>query len=321
MIVTFLTLILAGIMNGSFVIPVKYIDHSIGRIWFYYSIVGLAIIPWVILAFVVPNFIDGYLTLPVSIFSILFLSGFIFGLGQLTFAKAIKSLGIALSFTINLGIGVTIGSLFVVALDHDFFMRKGQLVTLATILIVASLVFYYFANKKMPQQFSNAARTSHYRKNWLLVIFTGITSGLQNIAFIIVAFHSKGNLHIGNSFWVWPPFLLAAAIPIFVYFLYQMKKTALHCDEVKAISIKEFLLISLMGFLFTGSLAVYSIIMSQLDAQQQEIGWPTFMVAIILTSQIWGLLLGEMTNFSKKQKIYWLCSVGLLLGAILVLAS
>jgi L-rhamnose-H+ transport protein len=117
----------------------------------------------------------------------------------------------------------------------------------------------------------------------MLAGIAGVTSGLQNMVFIVVMQHNEATLAQVNSFWVWPPFLLAAALPMFIGFWYQARH---HHKAIHWFRLKDLALVVLMGLLFTGSLVLYSTGMSKLG-QQDVIGWPTFMIAIILTSQLW----------------------------------
>ncbi len=140
-IVIILPLILAGMMNGSFVVPSKYIQQlSNEEIWLYHSIIGVVLIPWIILFALFPHTFHNYVLLSRSNWLLLILSGFIFGLGQLCFAYTIKFIGMALGFTINLGIGVTIGSLFVILYKSALFSMQGYLALVAILLIVLSLI-------------------------------------------------------------------------------------------------------------------------------------------------------------------------------------
>ena len=315
-----LLIILAGLMNGSFVIPARYIKNIVNEeIWFYHSIIGLAIIPWIILAITLPSALHHYLFLQPTILIFIIFSGLIFGLGQICFSYAIESIGVALSFTINLGIGVTIGSLFVVFYKTTFFTLQAYLVILAVFLILLSLIIYYYAGKNSQErQYLKYQKSSHYRTGWLLASLAGVASGLQNITFVTVAFYTKTQFQISNSFWVWPPFLFAAAIAMFFGFLYRIKRNP--ANKLQFLGIKSTLLIAIMGLFFTGSLALYSGGMNKLTHQQQIIGWPAFMITIILTSQIWGWLYSKVSGVALRNKLFMICSVMLLVIAIIILS-
>ncbi|HXU27165.1 MAG TPA: hypothetical protein VN698_08025, partial [Bacteroidia bacterium] len=145
----------------------------------------------------------------------------------------------------------------------------------------------------------------------------------QNITFIIIAFHTKTDFQINNSFWIWPPFLLAAAIPMLFGFGYRIKnKTKIILEDFKKfLDLKDIFLVTLMGLFFTGSLALYSNGMNKLTHEQQIIGWPIFMVSIIFTSQLWGQIFKESAGATKKYKLYKIFSIILLLVAIVILAK
>lgn len=304
-------------MNGSFVIPAKYIkNYSTAKTWLFHSIIGLSIIPWIILSFISPGIIHNYWLLDSPTLILLILGGILFGIGQVCFAYAIETIGVGLSFAINLGIAVTIGSLFVAFYKSAIFSLKNYFVVLAVFLIVISLVCNYFSSKKYDQPHLN----KHYHRGWLLAAIAGLASGFQNIIFVIIAFHTKTEFQTINSFWVWPPFLLAAAVPMIIGFAYRIKRFSPQNPTHTLSAIFNFFLIAMMGLFFTGSLALYSGGMTQLTSAHQAIGWPVFMVMIILTSQSWSWFFGETKNIVLKQKFHKLISIGLLIASILILA-
>ncbi len=302
-----LPFIIAGFMNGSFVIPAKYIqkaDHS--KIWLYHSLIGLALIPWLILFFVFHQTFRDYTTFDSQLLFALMVSGVIFGFGQLCFIQAIEQIGIALSFAINLSIGVTFGSLFVIFFQSAFPSTKGFWTTVAIGLILGGLGINYQATK--------LRSTHHTTRAWRLAFLAGIASGLQNITFVLVTFYTP---HLQNQacFWVWPPFLLTAAITLFIGSLTKMRPKTVG----QGLSLKTLFLITIMGICFTGSLALYSLGMAQLDSIQQMIGWPTFMISIIFSSQLWGFFYKEQATIGSKDSIYRFMSLLLLVSAILIL--
>lgn len=311
----------AGLMNGSFIVPARFIKNTSNeKKWFYYSLVGLGIMPWLILFIVEPNSLHFYKSLPPQFFLLLLISGAIFGLGQICFAYAISYIGIALSFSINLGLGVTIGSLFVVLQDSNLFSRDGFFVSLAILLVLSSLLIYFYSGKY--NKTAPSSQNNYYGRGWLLACFTGLTCGLQNIAYVITAFHSGLGLESAqsNSYWVWPPFLNAGALVIALGFFYQISKTQ-EPLMLKNTKIATLSLTALMGLLFAGSLAIYSFSMSLLHGREHIIGWPVFVISIILASQIWGWLFGELKNLSTKNKLIRFGGALLLFCAIPLLTA
>lgn len=183
------------------------------------------------------------------------------------------------------------------------------------LLIISGLIIHYLSEKESSDhKHSIKINNYHYHRSWLLASFTGITSGLQNITFIILGFHSTTLFQSSNSFWVWPPFLLTAALPMLLGFWYRSKNNLNSVKNIEQrnwfLGIRNISLVILMGLFFTGSLALYSSGMSQMSHQQQIVGWPAFMVSISLISQAWGWLYKESPHAIKRSKLYELGSIG-----------
>ncbi len=124
-------IVIAGLMNGSFVIPSKYVSRlSTDETWFYHSIIGLIILPWLMLSVVAPEALMAYSAFPYTLCIVIVLTGAIFGGGQICFMMAIKRIGLGASFAVNLGIGTIIGSLFVVYYKKMLLTQHGFFVIL-----------------------------------------------------------------------------------------------------------------------------------------------------------------------------------------------
>ena len=312
-----LLFVVAGLMNGSFVVSSKYVKNlTLEKVWSYHSIIGLAILPWIAIFLYKPTIFQYYSYLnPLSLLTII-LGGFIFGMGQVCFAYAIEKIGIALSFTINLGLGIVLGSVFVLFYRNVHFSTDGLLVILSILIILIGLTLNYYSNINTHYK---VYKKKSYQAGWILALVTGMTSGLQNITFIVVAFPHKHQIHHLSSFWVWPPFLLSASIPMFIGFLHRNRQytAKLTNNNFNLASVmRNLLLIILMGVLFSGSLFIYSLGMDNLKPQIQVVGWPTFMVSIIITSQLWGWIYKESIH---KKFLYRAIGTLLLIFAILIL--
>lgn len=309
-------IILAGLMNGSFIVPLKLIKNLTNeRIWILHSILGLNIIPWTIMMLFFSDSMHCYSLLSLNHLSFLLLCGFIFGIGQVCFAYAIEKIGIALSFTINLSIGVLLGSMFVIFYRHSFFTNTGMLTSLATFLIILSLCLSYYSQHKTSRSSFNRLQ---YSSGWLLAFFAGLASGLQNIAFMFLLSNYSSLVKSLNSFWIWPPFLSLASISMLYGFSYKNKRKLNSVIENNAMSAKNALLLLVMGFFFTGSLALYSAGIVKIDPKHQIVAWPLLMISIILTSQWWGFLF-DKNGLRLRESINRCLSIILLIFAIIIL--
>lgn len=315
---SFIIILLAGITNGSFAIPMKFISGLVGeRIWQYHSIAGLIILPWIFLAFISPKAIDHYALIPPSIWCLIISSGLIFGMGQICFSYAIERAGVALSFATNLGMGVVIGSLFVVFYKHLFFTYHGLLVVIAVFMIALGLIMYFLSSRK---HVTASPEKITFSSAWLLAICAGTASGLQNIAFIVSISNEQTLFANDNTFWVWPPFLLAAALPMLIGFGCKIKQRYKGANFFRqTIRARQLLPIMMMDLLFTGSLALYSLGVDGLLHKQLIVAWPMFMVTIILTTQAWGGIF-DKHHHNKRSRRFKRLSVMFLMAAIVLLS-
>lgn len=302
-------ILFAGVINGSFVTPGKFIKHLVpSQTWFLHSIIGLIIVPWVIAVLDHSLKLKIYLEIDYTAWLFLFFGGLIFGFGQVCFFKAIHKIGLAKSFAVNLSMGVVIGSMFVV-LDQEILMSyQGAMVTTSVLFILIGIVLNYFS----------VAKKSNVKDNsgWIFAFLAGIASGIQNIVFYKLSFLQQLGVISHSLFWIWPPFLLFASLPMMFYFLSE--NTFLKAGFFGTRNLfKNFSLIILMGLLFTGSLFLYSKGMGILTLQYKSIGWPIFMICIILASQAWGIFFKEAKH---DNVIYKTVSVVLLILAIIILS-
>ena len=315
-------IIIAGLMNGSFVVPSKYVTRlNNDATWFYHSIIGLVVLPWLMLSIISPTALMAYAILPYNLLIVILLTGAIFGGGQICFMTAIKRIGIGASFAVNLGMGTIIGSLFVVFYKKMLLTQHGFFVILAILLVITSLWLYYLAMKPIKDERSSSSKI--YLASclgWVFAILAGIASGLQNILFTTIFFAQIPSMESLNPFWIWPPFLLGAAIPMAISLYHQARRSDLLTHSINLrLGQRNIILITLMGICFTGSLVLYSTTIAHLNSQTQLFAWPAFMIAIILGAQFWGCL--EIKQKSLPHKTFYIvCSILLLIIAIIFLS-
>jgi len=104
--------VVAGVMNGSFALPTKYIKTwRFEHIWLNYAIWAFVILPWLTLFVLYPQVGQIYKMMSPQTGLILLVGGFLFGAGQVCFALALNAIGLGLGFIINIGLGTALGFL------------------------------------------------------------------------------------------------------------------------------------------------------------------------------------------------------------------
>lgn len=319
----------AGIMNGSFALPTKHIKTwNFENIWLNYSIWSFLILPWLTIFILDPVLFDVYKTMPMNTLLTLLIGGFLFGIGQVCFALALRTIGLGLGFVINIGLGTGLGSLLpLLTLNADSLFTPAGIVTMAGIgLILFGLLLSYSAGSQRDKasQTISTKKTNGYQLGVLLSILAGLFSAGQNYTFALTHNMNQLALQAGAdplsaSIIIWPPFLTCSLIPYMIYMLYLHKKNDSFQRYRESGLFKNNLLGIVMAFFWFGSLAIYSKASLMIGELGPVIAWPLFMVLIILTSNFWSWRHKEWDGCSKAIKHRMVASILSLVSAVIVL--
>jgi L-rhamnose-H+ transport protein len=118
----------------------------------------------------------------------------------------------------------------------------------------------------------------------------------------------------------WVPVLFVGAIPGLLYCLNLLRKSHTGSNFLCLGTIPYLFLALLMGILWFGSIVLYGWATLRIGVLGAVLGWPLFMVAIVLGSSLWGVVTGEWKNAGTRARMLMASSVSVLVVAILVLA-
>ncbi|OGT36136.1 MAG: hypothetical protein A3F11_10315 [Gammaproteobacteria bacterium RIFCSPHIGHO2_12_FULL_37_14] len=327
-------LIAAGTMNGSFALPTKYLKNwSFERIWLNFSIWTFLVFPCLFQTLLSPSSWKVITHTPASLLAIIIIGGFLFGIGQFCFALCLRMIGFSLGFVINIGIGTALGSLapLVVLHYHSIFTSKGVMTIFSIALIIFGVALSYIAGLKRDQGQRNIIldnvvlhKGSKYVLGVFYAVFAGISSAIENFVFSLSTPMQQKALHSGISKIVsanmmWPLFLLAAFIPYAGYMLYLMHKNKAEVSVPNDRPAFYYLATVYMGAFWYSPIFLYSFASLKIGELGPVIGWPLFMVAIILASNAWGWKKGEWFYASSQAKRLSKVSMLTLVIAILIL--
>jgi L-rhamnose-H+ transport protein len=152
----------------------------------------------------------------------------------------------------------------------------------------------------------------------VLCILAGVLSPLVNIA---LAFGSPmmrraAQLGVGpanQANVVWPPLLTATMVPYLAYCFYLWRKNrSLRLFALPGTGL-YWVLGTVMGLLWAGSLALYGAASTRLAAMGPVVGWPLFMSVIIISSNAWGFATGEWRGARRNTVVLMLVGIGFLI--------
>jgi len=325
--------VLAGICNGSFALPTKHVTKwRFENIWLNFAIWGFIILPWSSMLFLAPQTFAIYSKIPTHLLLIISGGGIFFGIGQVCFARALNSIGMGLSFAINLGIGIALGCglPLIVQYPDKIFTKFGGIILTSILLTVLGLIFSTHAGamcQRMKYKATTSLKTEQKKKHSLgvlLAIISGISSASQNFIFAYTNSIQDLALQLGaNSLAaaniMWPCYLLWGFIPYMLYMLYlHYKHNSFAMYSLPGVG-KYYFFAAIMGVFSYGSLLLYAKATQLMGKLGPIIGWPIFMVVIILTSNFWGWQSNEWRGCSLKAKNILLLGLGFFVLSVITL--
>src|SRR5580658_2013091 len=107
-----LFLLIAGVMNASFTLPMKYTRRwAWENTWLAWTVFALLLMPLAVTFSTVPHVSAIYHSSPARVVLDVILSGACWGVAQVFFGLAVDAIGIALTFSLVLGTSAAVGTL------------------------------------------------------------------------------------------------------------------------------------------------------------------------------------------------------------------
>ena len=329
MVVAFLLVVLAGIINGSFALFIKFMKSwRFENIWLGYALIAFLMAPFLVGWMVNPATTLSFSEVSTPLRLLIIFGGLAFGVGQVCFAFAMTRIGIGLGFLLNIGIGTVLGSLFPLFMQHSgqLMTASSELTMVACLLIVVGLVVCYKAGHRREREQGHEVKVDFrpYLIGVIAACIAGLFSGAQNIMFALIEpikdlALQQGYSQLAASLVGWPLFLLFAFVPYAAYMLYlgvKNKSLSLYVTKPKP---RYYLYVIVMGIFWYGSLALYSQSAQMIGQLGAIVGWPLFMVLIILTSNFWGWFKKEWKDCSRAVMTELLVGIALFLVAVVFL--
>ncbi len=326
----------AGILNGSFATPTKYIKiWKWENIWAVWGLVGMVLFPWFLVCVTVPNATHFYMQTMAGPLIYLILFGLGFGLAQIFFGLGIAAIGLSLNFAIAIGLSTALGSIIpLVALHPETIPTyKGKMIFLGVGFMLAGIILSAIAGREKEKELhlslegaeEGPEKRMSFKTGLIICILAGLGSPLINfgLAFgtpLIQQAAQAGVSPASRANVIWAPLVTASFIPYIVYCAYLWGKNRSFHLYGKSGTWKYFLFGLVMGVLWMGSTAIYGAASDKLESMGPILGWPLFMASIILTSNAWGFATGEWKGTARKPRAYILSGIGLLIVGFVALA-
>jgi L-rhamnose-H+ transport protein len=319
----------AGVLNGSFATPTRFMRRwKWENVWALWALFAMLVLPWTVAYFTVPHLLALYQTMEVRNALILVIAfGAGYGIAAICFGLGVDAIGIALNFAIALGTATAVGSAIPLVWFHSqsIFTRQGLLIEGGIGLVIIGIVLCGVAGRsKERDQAQGLSETERPRpafaKGLTLAIIAGAGSAFQNLglAFGVPLLRRAAELGTEQSYQanvIWAPLLTATFIPYLFFCARLWRKNRSWGLFFAPKTASHWLFGFLMGALWFSSIVIYGAAAARMADLGPVLGWPLFMSAIILTSNVWGLAIGEWKGASRPSLITMVAGLGgLVLG-------
>jgi len=299
--------VVAGLLNGSFAVPLKTTRvWKFNHIWTLHSLLAMGVMPWIVAMAAVPRWSEILTRVPVRGWVILVGWGVLFGIASLLYGIAVDLLGIALGFAIQLGLSIVLGASLPLLWAGAFELRSGRdwLFVLGLALMVVGVILCAQAGGSKGETGTPGAK--RFRLGLLVAIVGGILAPTLNFGIQYgTALLSKG---AGTGpkqgfpveiYLAWAAFLSAAAVVQSAYCFGRVV-----CEHSigrfgAGMRTRDALQVPLMSLVWITSVFLYGRSAFGLGALGNSFGWPVFVALIIVTSNAWGVVLGEWQQAAK----------------------
>ena len=294
--------LLGGFLNGSFVVFLKYLKRwRWENFWLIFSVIGLCVFPFAWLFFAVPNFINAIANLELGDVALPMIFGALWGIGSVLFGLSAKRIGMAMTFTIVLGLTSAIGTIMPLLL-------KGQLpdydtlkfLTLGLLILLIGVAISGYAGRLRDKMVEVSEEILHTRSSYgvgiLMAVLSGIFSPMINVGLVYgdkIFGLAEG---LGSS--VSTASLFSQGVVVFggffvnasysMYLLFKNKSWSLFAlEKVSAIgSIAS-------GILWFSGVGLYAIAVTYLGAVGTSVGYAILVGSAIFAGSFWGIVYGE----------------------------
>jgi len=296
--------LLGGVLVGNCMLPLRRIrTWSWECSWLIFSVVSLALVPCAMAWLTLPHWPAFYLSIGASELLPPFLFGIGWGVAQVLFGLAVVRLGMALGFTLVVGLGTIFGTLIPFFARHEAsFTSRGSLMLLSGcgLMILGVGLSGWAGNLREAPALQ--IKQTNYGAGLLIAIISGVLSSMLNLSFSFGQPLTQAAVRNGATpslavLAIWPVALAGGLLPNVGYSLYLLVRNR-SWNKLQTIYPDLFLSL-LMGILWIFAVAIYGLATYQLGRLGDSAGWAIYQITMVLTACAAGVISGEWKKASR----------------------
>jgi L-rhamnose-H+ transport protein len=326
-----LLIVAAGMVNAGFTLPLKRMRPWVWEnAWLVWTLTALVLFPLLAAVITIPGLFSIYLQIDkASLFKIC-LYGMWWGMAQALLGLAVESIGVALSFSVVLGVSAAMGTLIPFVRLHSALLltQTGARLLSGLALVVLGVAFCAAAGQGRENELAKKTNrgTGSFKIGLAFALLSGLLASMMNVGISfagpllkLAAEHGAKPIWCANV--IWPPLLAGGAIPNVLYCLHLLRKNHAgkhYCADSVSLC---WLLSVLMGVLWFGGHLLYGMGTSLLGVLGPVLGWPVYMSMLVISASAYGFLFGEWRQVSARPIRLQLAGIAILCAAVFMFSQ
>lgn len=318
-----LAIILAGIMQGVFALPLKYLKlWNWENVWLVYAATGMLLLPWMAVAAFTPNAAGVYAQSSASALGAAAAFGLGWGFGCVLCGLGIVALGISLGSSIILGLASAVGAMLpLVLLQPEQIVTRGGAFTILGVIVMLMGIGICAVAGRAREASENQPKTS---LGILICAGSGVLSAFINFGFafgneIMQRTEASGHSRTASVYPLLAVILSAGFVANAGYSVLLLVRNRSWNRFSQSGAVVEWPIGISMGFLVFGGLLLYGLGAALLGPLGTSAGWALLMSAMIVAANCSGFLIGEWRGASSRAIRLMAIGVVFLLVAIVLL--
>jgi len=305
-------ILVASLFNANFTLPMKYTkkwdwEHS----WGMWALWACLILPVIVAYFSVPDLLNVYKSVPIGRLMLVFGASFIWGLSAIAFGIGVALTGIAIGFSVIMGLVITTGTLIPLVAMHPqaILTPTGLCVIVGLIAMMIGIFFCGKAGREKEKHLTGNADASvdskSFKKGIIMCILAGVFGPMINFSFIFGEPIRANAIDFGaDPLWatnaIWCLTLFGGFVANSGYCAYLITKNRTWDKLFAPKTASHWGLGSLMGVFFMAGIVFYGVGASKIGDLGTSIGWALFQGPTIIIANLSGFLTGEWKDANSK---------------------
>lgn len=325
--------LLAGLVNGIFLLPMRYTKKwEWENVWLCFSILSAVVFPWIAAWVAVPHVGEVFRTVSFSALVPGLVAGLVWGVAQVMYGLCCGMVGIAIGSAAISSTSIIAGILgpMIVYAPGKLFSSASLVLLIATILIITGVYLYGNAGARKERETAGTDAKQIVGGSFRLGLTMCLICGVLGTAFVYGGKSSTALLESARSAGA-PPMLTfyvayavtfnAGAVPGVLYSLYKLKQNQTGGNFLTSgVFLWNLGLATAMALLWYSGLLLYGMASEELGKIGASVSFALFASGTILFANLFGWLAGEWKGASRETIQGFVKGMAFIVSAIFIIS-